>query len=234
MLKVENLIFNYGNVEILHGLSFKAEKGKITVLIGTNGAGKTTTMKAIMGMMPIKSGSIEWDGTALNKMKSHAVTQSGVSLCPEGRQLFPDMTVHENLIMGAYTRTDKKEIENSVEEVFGWFPRLKDRTSQLAGTLSGGEQEMLAIARALMAKPQLLMLDEPSWGLAPILVEEVGNIVRDINKRGTTVLLVEQNTQMAFDLADYVYVLETGNIVIEGTAEELSKDKTIHETYLGI
>ncbi|MEA5003527.1 MAG: ABC transporter ATP-binding protein [Christensenella sp.] len=234
MLKVENLIFNYGNVEILHGLSFKAEKGKITVLIGTNGAGKTTTMKAIMGMMPIKSGSIEWDGTALNKMKSHAVTQSGVSLCPEGRQLFPDMTVYENLIMGAYTRTDKKEIENSVEEVFGWFPRLKDRTSQLAGTLSGGEQEMLAIARALMAKPQLLMLDEPSWGLAPILVEEVGNIVRDINKRGTTVLLVEQNTQMAFDLADYVYVLETGNIVIEGTAEELSKDKTIHETYLGI
>ncbi len=234
MLKVENLVFNYGNVEILHGLSFKAEKGKITVLIGTNGAGKTTTMKAIMGMMPIKSGSIEWDGTVLNKMKSHAVTQSGVSLCPEGRQLFPEMTVHENLIMGAYTRTDKKEIEHSVEEVFGWFPRLKDRTNQLAGTLSGGEQEMLAIARALMARPQLLMLDEPSWGLAPILVEEVGNIVKDINKRGTTVLLVEQNTQMAFDLADYVYVLETGNIVIEGTAEELSKDKTIHETYLGI
>ena len=191
-------------------------------------------MKTIMGMMRAKSGSIEWNGTQINKMKSHDVTKSGVSLCPEGRQLFPEMTVYENLIMGAYTRTDKKEIADSIEEVFGWFPRLKDRTAQQAGTLSGGEQEMLAIARALMARPELLMLDEPSWGLAPILVEEVGEIIKNINSRGKTVLLVEQNTQMALDLADYVYVLETGNIVIEGTAEELSRDKQIQETYLGI
>ncbi|BDF57564.1 ABC transporter ATP-binding protein [Christensenellaceae bacterium] len=234
MLKVENLVTCYGSIQVLHGLSFKAETGKITVLIGTNGAGKTTTMKTIMGMMPAKSGSITWNGKELNKMKSHEVTKSGLSLCPEGRQLFPEMTVHENLIMGAYTRTDKNEIAESIEEVFGWFPRLKDRSNQQAGTLSGGEQEMLAIARALMAKPDLLMLDEPSWGLAPILVEEVGEIIRNINSRGKSVLLVEQNTQMALDLADYVYVLETGNIVIEGTAEELSKDKTIQETYLGI
>ena len=234
MLKVENLVTCYGSIEVLHGLNFHADTGKITVLIGTNGAGKTTTMKTIMGMMRAKSGSIEWNGTEINKMKSHDVTKSGVSLCPEGRQLFPEMTVYENLIMGAYTRTDKKEIADSIEEVFGWFPRLKDRTAQQAGTLSGGEQEMLAIARALMARPELLMLDEPSWGLAPILVEEVGEIIKNINSRGKTVLLVEQNTQMALDLADYVYVLETGNIVIEGTAEELSRDKQIQETYLGI
>ena len=234
MLKVKDLVTCYGSIEVLHGLSFTAQTGKITVLIGTNGAGKTTTMKTIMGMMRAKSGSIEWNGTELNKMKSHEVTKSGLSLCPEGRQLFPEMTVYENLIMGAYTRTDKNEISESIEEVFGWFPRLKDRTNQQAGTLSGGEQEMLAIARALMARPDMLMLDEPSWGLAPILVEEVGEIIRNINSRGKSVLLVEQNTQMALDLADYVYVLETGNIVIEGTAEELSKDQKIQETYLGI
>ncbi|WP_066645272.1 ABC transporter ATP-binding protein [Christensenella timonensis] len=234
MLKVKDLVTCYGSIEVLHGLSFTAQTGKITVLIGTNGAGKTTTMKTIMGMMRAKSGSIEWNGTELNKMKSHEVTKSGLSLCPEGRQLFPEMTVYENLIMGAYTRTDKNEISDSIEEVFGWFPRLKDRTNQQAGTLSGGEQEMLAIARALMARPDMLMLDEPSWGLAPILVEEVGEIIRNINSRGKSVLLVEQNTQMALDLADYVYVLETGNIVIEGTAEELSKDQKIQETYLGI
>ena len=234
MLKVKDLVTCYGSIEVLHGLSFTEQTGKITVLIGTNGAGKTTTMKTIMGMMRAKSGSIEWNGTELNKMKSHEVTKSGLSLCPEGRQLFPEMTVYENLIMGAYTRTDKNEISDSIEEVFGWFPRLKDRTNQQAGTLSGGEQEMLAIARALMARPDMLMLDEPSWGLAPILVEEVGEIIRNINSRGKSVLLVEQNTQMALDLADYVYVLETGNIVIEGTAEELSKDQKIQETYLGI
>ena len=234
MLKVKDLVTCYGSIEVLHGLSFTPQTGKITVLIGTNGAGKTTTMKTIMGMMRAKSGSIEWNGTELNKMKSHEVTKSGLSLCPEGRQLFPEMTVYENLIMCAYTRTDKNEISDSIEEVFGWFPRLKDRTNQQAGTLSGGEQEMLAIARALMARPDMLMLDEPSWGLAPILVEEVGEIIRNINSRGKSVLLVEQNTQMALDLADYVYVLETGNIVIEGTAEELSKDQKIQETYLGI
>lgn len=234
MLKVQDLKFRYGQIEVLHGISFEVKKGDITVLIGTNGAGKTTTMKAIMGLMPICGGSIEWDGKTLTNMKAHQVTENGLALCPEGRQLFPEMTVYENLIMGAFLRKDKDGILDTIDECFTWFPRLKDRRNQISGTLSGGEQEMLAIARALMAKPDLLMLDEPSWGLAPILVEEVGQIIKDINKRGRTVLLVEQNTQMALNLADYVYVLETGKIAIEGTAAELSADKKIQETYLGI
>ncbi|MGI5850154.1 MAG: ABC transporter ATP-binding protein [Christensenellales bacterium] len=234
MLKVSNLKFCYGNVEVLHDVSFEAQVGEITVLIGTNGAGKTTTMKAIVGLRPISDGKIVWQDLELNKMRPHMITKAGLSLCPEGRQLFPDMTVHENLLMGAYLQRNKKDIIDATEEVFYWFPRLKDRRMQLAGTLSGGEQEMLAIARALMAKPKLLLMDEPSWGLAPKLVEEVAEIIKAINKRGSTILLVEQNVQMALDIADYVYVLETGQIVAEGNPAILAADKQIHDTYLGI
>jgi branched-chain amino acid transport system ATP-binding protein len=234
MLKVEGLRTQYNITEVLHGISFEAQKGKITVLIGTNGAGKTTTMKTIMGLIPSTEGSITWDGTDITNKPAHIVTQHGIVLCPEGRQLFSGMSVYENLLMGAYTKNDRELIDKTLEECFTWFPRLKDRRNQIANTLSGGEQEMLAIARALMAKPDLLMMDEPSWGLAPILVEEVSEIIKDINAKGFTVLLVEQNTQMALNLADYVYVLETGNIVIEGTAEELAADKQVQESYLGI
>lgn len=234
MLKVSDLHVKYGSIEVIHGISFEARKGKITVLLGTNGAGKTTTMKAIMGLVPTASGTVTWNDTVLTKKKPHLITKAGLSLCPEGRQLFPEMTVYENLQMGAYIRNDKAGIQETIEECFTWFPRLKDRYHQLAGTLSGGEQEMLAIARALMVKPEVLLMDEPSWGLAPILVDEVGEIIKAINARGTTVLLVEQNTQMALDLADYVYVLETGDMVIQGEAEVLANDKQIMETYLGI
>jgi branched-chain amino acid transport system ATP-binding protein len=226
--------FQYGKVEVLHGISLTAEKGKITVLIGANGAGKTTTMKAIMGLKPISGGTIEWDGQMLAGKDPSDVAKSGVALCPEGRQLFPEMTVYENLLMGAYVRNDKEGIKKSIDDVYEWFPRLADRKNQYAGTLSGGEQEMLAISRALMSKPDLMLMDEPSWGLAPILVEEVGAIIRSINERGTTVLLVEQNAQMALDVADYVYVLETGKIAMEGTGKEMSANKNIQQVYLGI
>ena len=234
VLKVLDLKFRYGNVEVIHGISFDVKEGEVTALIGTNGAGKTTTMKAIMGLLPIYAGEIKLGDIELSKMKPHLITKMGLALCPEGRQLFPSMTVHENLLMGAYLRKNKKEINESAEEVFHWFPRLKDRRKQLAGTLSGGEQEMLAIARALMAQPKLMLLDEPSWGLAPILVDEVTEIIRDMKSRGTSVLLVEQNVQMALDVSDYMYVLETGKIAASGTPEVLSADKQIQETYLGV
>ena len=234
MLKVVDLKFRYGNVEVLHGISFEAKEDKITVLIGTNGAGKTSLLKAIIGLMPIAGGSIEWKGRSLLKNGAHQVTKMGVALCPEGRQLFSDMTVHENLLMGAFNHDGKNEINKSIDDIFAWFPILKERESQLAGTLSGGEQEMLAIARALMARPELIMLDEPSWGLAPILVDRVKDIIREIKHRGTTVLLVEQNTEMALALADYVYVLETGKIVKQGNVYDMRHDKQILETYLGV
>ncbi|MDR3294787.1 MAG: ABC transporter ATP-binding protein [Clostridiales Family XIII bacterium] len=234
MLKITGMSFKYGKVEVLHGISINAEKGKITSLIGANGAGKTTTMKAIMGLMPISGGTIEWDGTTLSGKDPSDVAKCGVALCPEGRQLFPNMSVYENLLMGAYTRKDKEEIKETIESVYQWFPRLVDRRNQMAGTLSGGEQEMLAISRALMSKPSLMLMDEPSWGLAPILVEEVGEIIKSINAQGTTVLLVEQNAQMALDLADYVYVLETGKIVLEGAGAEVSANEEIQQAYLGV
>ena len=234
MLKATDLKFRYGNIEVIHGMSFEAQEGKITVIIGTNGAGKTTLLNAIIGLMPFYEGAIGWKDQSLKKNGAHQVTKLGVALCPEGRKLFSDMTVHENLLMGAYNHDSKTDISSSVKDIFSWFPILKERENQLAGTLSGGEQEMLAIARALMAKPELLMLDEPSWGLAPILVDRVKDIIKEINGRGVTILLVEQNAEMALGLADYVYVMETGKIVKEGTPEDMRQDNKILETYLGV
>lgn len=233
MLKVENLKVRYGMIEAIKGISFEVRDGEIVTLIGANGAGKTTTMHAISGLLKPASGSITLDGQDLVKMPSHKIVSLGLAQVPEGRRVFAQQTVEENLILGAYTRRDKAGIEEDQERVFDLFPRLKERRTQLAGTLSGGEQQMLAMGRALMAKPKLVLMDEPSMGLSPLLVKEIFHIIEDINKQGTTVLLVEQNARMALAIADRAYVLETGKITLEGTGEELAKDERVRKAYLG-
>ena len=233
MLKVENLKVRYGMIEAIKGSSFEVRDGEIVTLIGANGAGKTTTMHAISGLLKPASGSITMDGQDLVKMPSHKIVSLGLAQVPEGRRVFAQQTVEENLVLGAYTRRDKSGIEEDQERVFDLFPRLKERRTQLAGTLSGGEQQMLAMGRALMAKPKLVLMDEPSMGLSPLLVKEIFHIIEDINKQGTTVLLVEQNARMALAIADRAYVLETGKITLEGTGEELAKDERVRKAYLG-
>jgi len=233
MLKVENLKVRYGMIEAIKGISFEVRDGEIVTLIGANGAGKTTTMHAISGLLKPASGSITLDGQDLVKMPSHKIVSLGLAQVPEGRRVFAQQTVEENLILGAYTRRDKAGIAEDQERVFDLFPRLKERRTQLAGTLSGGEQQMLAMGRALMAKPKLVLMDEPSMGLSPLLVKEIFHIIEDINKQGTTVLLVEQNARMALAIADRAYVLETGKITLEGTGEELAKDERVRKAYLG-
>ena len=233
MLKVENLKVRYGMIEAIKGISFEVRDGEIVTLIGANGAGKTTTMHAISGLLKPASGSITMDGQDLVKMPSHKIVSLGLAQVPEGRRVFAQQTVEENLVLGAYTRRDKSGIEEDQERVFDLFPRLKERRTQLAGTLSGGEQQMLAMGRALMAKPKLVLMDEPSMGLSPMLVKEIFHIIEDINKQGTTVLLVEQNARMALAIADRAYVLETGKITLEGTGEELAKDERVRKAYLG-
>jgi branched-chain amino acid transport system ATP-binding protein len=233
MLKVENLKVRYGMIEAIKGISFEVRDGEIVTLIGANGAGKTTTMHAISGLLKPASGSITMDGQDLVKMPSHKIVSLGLAQVPEGRRVFAQQTVEENLILGAYTRRDKAGIAEDQERVFDLFPRLKERRTQLAGTLSGGEQQMLAMGRALMAKPKLVLMDEPSMGLSPLLVKEIFHIIEDINKQGTTVLLVEQNARMALAIADRAYVLETGKITLEGTGEELAKDERVRKAYLG-
>ncbi|HCE78857.1 MAG: ABC transporter ATP-binding protein [Lachnospiraceae bacterium] len=233
MLKVENLKVRYGMIEAIKGISFEVRDGEIVTLIGANGAGKTTTMHAISGLLKPASGSITMDGQDLVKMPSHKIVSLGLAQVPEGRRVFAQQTVEENLVLGAYTRRDKAGIEEDQERVFDLFPRLKERRTQLAGTLSGGEQQMLAMGRALMAKPKLVLMDEPSMGLSPLLVKEIFHIIEDINKQGTTVLLVEQNARMALAIADRAYVLETGKITLEGTGEELAKDERVRKAYLG-
>ena len=233
MLKVENLKVRYGMIEAIKGISFEVRDGEIVTLIGANGAGKTTTMHAISGLLKPASGSITMDGQDLVKMPSHKIVSLGLAQVPEGRRVFAQQTVEENLVLGAYTRRDKAGIEEDQERVFDLFPRLKERRTQLAGTLSGGEQQMLAMGRALMAKPKLVLMDEPSMGLSPLLVKEIFHIIEDINKQGTTVLLVEQNARMALAIADRAYVLETGKITLEGTGEELTKDERVRKAYLG-
>ena len=233
MLKVENLKVRYGMIEAIKGISFEVRDGEIVTLIGANGAGKTTTMHAISGLLKPASGSITMDGQDLVKMPSHKIVSLGLAQVPEGRRVFAQQTVEENLVLGAYTRRDKSGIEEDQERVFDLFPRLKERRTQLAGTLSGGEQKMLAMGRALMAKPKLVLMDEPSMGLSPMLVKEIFHIIEDINKQGTTVLLVEQNARMALAIADRAYVLETGKITLEGTGEELAKDERVRKAYLG-
>ena len=233
MLTVENLNVYYGMIHALKNVSFHVEEVEIVALIGANGAGKTTTLQTVSGMLQAKSGSVHFENQDITKMPSHRIVQLGISHVPEGRRMFANLTVYENLRMGAYTRKDKKEIEESLARVYERFPRLKERTRQLAGTLSGGEQQMLAMGRALMSNPRLLLLDEPSMGLSPLLVSEIFDIIESISKQGVTILLVEQNAKKALSIADRGYVLETGNIVMEDSAQALLNNEDIKKAYLG-
>ena len=233
MLTAENLNVYYGMIHALKDVSFHVDEGEIVALIGANGAGKTTTLHTISGMLQAKSGSVQFEGREIVKMPGHQIVSLGMSHVPEGRRVFAGLTVYENLKMGAYTRKDKNEIAETLEMVYTRFPRLKERTRQLAGTLSGGEQQMLAMGRALMSNAQMLMLDEPSMGLSPLLVQEIFDIIQDVHKQGMTILLVEQNAQMALSIADRAYVLETGRIVMEGTGAELLTNEKVRTAYLG-
>ena len=233
MLKVENLNVFYGAIHALHDISFQVNAGEIVTLIGANGAGKTTTLHTISGLIRQKSGTITFKGKNLAAVHPHKLVGMGLSQVPEGRRVFAQMSVLENLEIGAYTRKNPAEMKRDLEMVFGHFPRLKERVKQLAGTLSGGEQQMLAMGRALMSHPELLMLDEPSMGLSPILVQEIFSIIQDVNRAGTTILLVEQNAHMALSIANRAYVLETGRIVMEGDAKELITNDDVRKAYLG-
>ncbi|MGI5879969.1 MAG: ABC transporter ATP-binding protein [Syntrophomonadaceae bacterium] len=233
MLEVKDIDVYYGAIHALKKLSINVEQGSIVTLIGANGAGKTTTLKTISGLLRPRSGSLYFKGEEITKVPPEKIVGLGISQVPEGRRVFASMSVQENLEMGAYLRKKKSEINNDMETVFTRFPRLKERSRQMAGTLSGGEQQMLAIGRALMARPELLLMDEPSMGLAPLLVKEIFEIIKDINSRGTTILLVEQNANMALSIADYAYVIETGEIVLQGNARELMHSEDVKNAYLG-
>lgn len=233
MLSISNLVCRYGNVEVLKGINLTVEKGQLVALIGANGAGKSTTLRAISGILPSASGRITLDGEDITKCSARQILAKGIAHCPEGRRVFFDMTVNENLDMGAYLRSDHREIESDRERVFGMFPRLAERRTQVAGTLSGGEQQMLAISRAIMSKPKLMMFDEPSLGLAPNIVEQVFSIIENIRKTGTTVLMVEQNAYSALEMCDFAYLLETGSIVLSGTGKDLIDDEHVRAGYLG-
>ena len=233
MLNVENLVVRYGMIEAIKGISFEVKDGEIVTLIGANGAGKTTTMHAISGLVKPASGAIFLDGTDLTKVPPHTIVSRGLAQVPEGRRVFAQETVEENLILGAFFRKDKDKIQADMDNVYDLFPRLKERRTQLAGTLSGGEQQMLAMGRALMADPKIMLLDEPSMGLSPLLVSEIFAIIEEINKKGTTVLLVEQNAKRALAIAHHAYVLETGKITLSGTGSQLAKDERVQKAYLG-
>ena len=233
MLKIENLHVNYGGIQALRGISLEVPDGKIVTLIGANGAGKSTTLRTISGLVKAASGSIQWNGEELLGKSIDKIVSGGIAMSPEGRRVFPDLTVLENLKIGAYLRRDKAEIEKDIQWVYQLFPRLQERSWQLAGTLSGGEQQMLAVGRALMSRPKLMMLDEPSLGLAPLVVQDIFKIIQEINRQGVTVLLIEQNANMALKIADLAYVLETGNITMSGTGAELLVNEKVKEAYLG-
>ena len=232
VLKCENLHVYYGSIHAIKGVSFEVSEGEIVTLIGANGAGKSTTLNTVGGLLKPRDGAIEFEGKSILGVAPHKVVSEGMALCPEGRRVFAQLSVKENLEMGAYTRP-AAEIPETLEMVYEHFPRLKERETQMAGTLSGGEQQMLAMGRALMSKPRLLMLDEPSMGLAPILVDQIFEIIENLNKAGTTILLVEQNAQMALSIADRAYVLETGRIVNTGTGKDLLNDDSVKKAYLG-
>ena len=231
MLKIENLIVNYGGIEAVKGISLEVPDGSIITLVGANGAGKSTTLRSIVGLVKARSGSITLDGEELLGQATTDIVSKGITLVPEGRHVFPDMTVLENLKIGAYLRKDK--LSDDIERIYNLFPRLKERSWQAAGTLSGGEQQMLAVGRALMSKPMIIMMDEPSLGLAPIIVQGIFDIIQQINREGTTVLLIEQNANMALKVADYGYVMETGRISLTGTGTELLANEQVKELYLG-
>jgi len=232
ILKVDNINVYYGAIHAIKGISFEVNEGEVVTLIGANGAGKSTTLQTVSGLLHSRTGSIEFNGENLAKIPPHIVVRKGLAQVPEGRRIFQQMSVEENLEMGAYTR-DKSELEADLEMVYKQFPRLLERRRQIAGTLSGGEQQMLAIGRALMSHPKLLMLDEPSMGLAPILVEQIFDIIRQLNEAGTTILLVEQNAQMALSVAHRAYVMKTGKITLSGTGKELAESDQVRKAYLG-
>lgn len=233
LLEVNNLEVNYGVIRALKGINFHVNKGEIVTLIGANGAGKTTTMQSIIGLIPIKGGNVIYNGQDITKTPCHKLVKLGMSQVPEGRRIFQELTVYENLMMGAYSIKKNVTFKEDIEMVYKRFPRLKERKNQIASTLSGGEQQMLAMGRALMSHPDILLLDEPSMGLSPLLVTEIFDIIQEINKEGTTVLLVEQNAKKALSIAHRAYVLETGSIVLEGDAKEMMNNDDIKKAYLG-
>ena len=233
MLKVKDLKVNYGGIEALKGISFDVEQGQIVTLIGANGAGKSTTLRAISGLVKTASGAINFMGRDIIPFNAQQVVAEGIAMVPEGRRVFDNLTVKENLKIGAYLRKDRDEIESGIEDIYQRFPRLKEREWQLAGTLSGGEQQMLAVGRAMMARPKLLMMDEPSLGLAPLVVRDIFAIIRELKSEGVTILLIEQNANAALRCADQAYVLETGRITMQGTGEELLADQRVRDAYLG-
>ena len=233
MLEVKDLQVYYGVIQALKGISFHVNQGEVIALIGANGAGKTTTLHTITGILSPKSGSIVFEGKDLTRTPAHKIVEMGMAHVPEGRRVFADMSVYENLLLGAYTRKDKAEIAESLASVYKRFPRLEERKGQRAGTLSGGEQQMLAMGRALMSKPRIVLMDEPSMGLSPIFVNEIFDIIREVSESGTTVLLVEQNAKKALSIADRAYVLETGSITMDGKAEDLLNDEAVQKAYLG-
>lgn len=233
LLKVENLQVNYGVIPALKGISFTVNQGEVVALIGANGAGKTTTLHTVTGLVEKKGGTVTFDGKDITKVPAHKLVKLGIAHVPEGRRVFPELTVYQNLLLGAYTRRNSKEKKDTLEEIYERFPRLKERLNQFAGTLSGGEQQMLAMGRALMSKPKMILMDEPSMGLSPIFVNEIFDIIESVSKAGTTVLLVEQNANKALAIADRAYVLETGAITMEGKASDLLNDDRIRKAYLG-
>lgn len=233
LLEVKDLQVFYGVIQALKGISFSVEKGEIVTLIGANGAGKTTTMQSIMGLIPARFGEIYYNGQLINKIPTHKIVHLGMTQVPEGRRVFQELTVYENLMMGAYTKNNKEKIKKDLAWVYELFPRLKERRKQIAGTLSGGEQQMLAMGRALMSRPELLMLDEPSMGLSPLLVDQVFNIIKKIHEEGTTILLVEQNAGKSLAISDRGYVLENGAIAYSGTGKELMESDDVKKAYLG-
>ena len=233
MLEVKDLEVYYGMIQAIKGLSFEVNEGEVIALIGANGAGKTTILHTITGLLSPTKGSVIFEGKDITKIPAHKIVSLGMAHVPEGRRVFAELSVYQNLKMGAYTRKDKDEIEKTLETVYKRFPRLKERQNQLAGTLSGGEQQMLAMGRALMSKPRIILMDEPSMGLSPILVNEIFDIIQSVSASGTTVLLVEQNAKKALSIADRAYVLETGKIVMSGDADELMNDDSIKKAYLG-
>lgn len=233
LLEIRDIEVFYGVIQAIKGISFDVNEGEVIALIGANGAGKTTILHTITGLLQPKNGSITFDGKDITKVPAHKIVAMGMAHVPEGRRVFSQLSVYENLKMGAYTRKDKAEIEESLDMVYGRFPRLEERKNQLAGTLSGGEQQMLAMGRALMSHPKIVLMDEPSMGLSPIFVEEIFKIIEEVSASGTTVLLVEQNAKKALGIANRAYVLETGNIVLDGDAKELMNNETVKKAYLG-
>ena len=233
LLQVKDLVVSYGGIEALKGISFKVDEGEIATLIGANGAGKSTTLRAITSLVPVQAGTITFDGEDITHLDTQKIVEKGIALVPEGRRVFANLTVLENLKIGAYLRKDKAQIEKDIKYIYSLFPRLEERSWQLAGTLSGGEQQMLAVGRAMMTKPRMIMMDEPSLGLAPLVVKDIFSIIKRLREEGITILLIEQNANAALKTANYGYVMQTGAITLSGTGEELLSDKSVQEAYLG-